>query len=62
MAKIMVVDDEPGMRKSVAIMLRREGYDVTEAGNWEHASICFSDAAVIVCRSRAASTSSFGRE
>ena len=32
MAKIMVVDDEPGMRKSVAIMLRREGYDVTEAG------------------------------
>jgi two-component system, NtrC family, response regulator HydG len=30
MAKIMVVDDEPGMRKSVAIMLRREGYDVTE--------------------------------
>jgi len=31
MAKIMVVDDEPGMRKSVAIMLRREGYDVIYA-------------------------------
>ena len=32
MTRVMVVDDEPGMRKSVAIMLRREGYGVTEAG------------------------------
>jgi two-component system response regulator HydG len=30
-ARLLVVDDEAGMRKSLAIMLRREGYDVTEA-------------------------------
>jgi two-component system response regulator HydG len=29
--KILVADDEPGMRKSLAIMLRREGYAVSEA-------------------------------
>jgi DNA-binding NtrC family response regulator len=28
--RILVVDDEPGMRKSLAIMLRRESYHVTE--------------------------------
>lgn len=31
--KILVVDDEPGMRKSLAIMLRREHYQVTETGS-----------------------------
>ena len=31
--KILVVDDEPGMRKSLAIMLRREQYQVTETGS-----------------------------
>jgi DNA-binding NtrC family response regulator len=30
-AKVLVVDDEAGMRKSLAIMLRRDGYPVTEA-------------------------------
>lgn len=30
MSRILVVDDEAGMRKTLAIMLRREGYDVTE--------------------------------
>ncbi len=32
-ARILVVDDEPGMRKSLAIMLRREGYEVTETAS-----------------------------
>jgi DNA-binding NtrC family response regulator len=31
--KILVVDDEPGMRKSLAMMLRREHYQVTETGS-----------------------------
>ncbi|MGH7339941.1 MAG: response regulator, partial [Candidatus Rokuibacteriota bacterium] len=31
--KILVVDDEPGMRKSLAMMLRREQYHVTETGS-----------------------------
>jgi DNA-binding NtrC family response regulator len=30
-AKVLVVDDEAGMRKSLAIMLRRDGYVVAEA-------------------------------
>lgn len=33
MARILVVDDEPGMRKSLAIMLRRDGYQVTETAS-----------------------------
>ena len=33
MAKILVVDDEPGMRRTVGIMLRRERYQVTEMEN-----------------------------
>ena len=31
--RILVVDDEPGMRKSLAMMLRREGYDVAETAS-----------------------------
>jgi DNA-binding NtrC family response regulator len=31
--KILVVDDEPGMRKSLAIILRREDYRVTESAS-----------------------------
>jgi DNA-binding NtrC family response regulator len=31
--KILVVDDELGVRRSLAIMLRRGGYEVTEAGS-----------------------------
>jgi DNA-binding response OmpR family regulator len=31
--RILVVDDEPGMRKSLAIMLRREDYQVMEASS-----------------------------
>ncbi len=36
-AKILVADDEPGMRKSLAIMLRREGYAVCEAASGKDA-------------------------
>jgi DNA-binding NtrC family response regulator len=31
--KILVVDDEPNGRRSLAILLRRDGYRVTEAGS-----------------------------
>ena len=31
--RILIVDDEPGMRKSLAIMLRRERYQVAETGS-----------------------------
>jgi len=36
--KILVVDDEAGMRKSLAIMLRREGYEVTQAAGGKEAT------------------------
>jgi two-component system, NtrC family, response regulator AtoC len=32
-ARILVVDDEAGMRRSLAIVLRRDGYEVTEASS-----------------------------
>jgi len=35
--KILVTDDEPGMRRSLAMMLRREGYVVVEASGGEEA-------------------------
>ncbi len=35
--KILIADDEPGMRKSLAIMLRREGYAVSEAASGKDA-------------------------
>ncbi len=35
MAKVLVVDDEANLRKVLAAMLRREGYDVTVAENGE---------------------------
>jgi DNA-binding NtrC family response regulator len=35
--RLLVVDDEAGMRKSLAIMLRREGYAVTEAAEGKEA-------------------------
>ncbi|XXF81154.1 sigma-54 dependent transcriptional regulator [Myxococcaceae bacterium GXIMD 01537] len=35
MAKLLVIDDEPNLRKVLAAMLRREGYDVTVAENGE---------------------------
>jgi DNA-binding NtrC family response regulator len=37
MEKILIVDDEPGQRRSLAIALRFEGFDVTEASSGEEA-------------------------
>jgi two-component system, NtrC family, response regulator PilR len=37
MAKILVVDDDQGMRELLEIMLTREGYEVSTAGNAEKA-------------------------
>lgn len=37
MAKILIVDDEPGQRRSLAIALKFEGFDVTEACSSEEA-------------------------
>jgi len=33
MARVLVTDDELGMRRSLAMMLRREGYQVAEASS-----------------------------
>lgn len=41
MAKILVLDDDQGMREFMEIMLTKEGYDVTCAGKPEKAiSLC----------------------
>jgi len=39
MPRILVVDDEPGMRRSLAISLKREGYDVEEASGGTEALV-----------------------
>lgn len=31
--KIMVVDDDPGMRLTLRVIIEEEGYDVVEAAN-----------------------------
>jgi DNA-binding NtrC family response regulator len=41
--RILVVDDEAGMRRSLAIMLRREGYEVAEASGGKEALDQFGD-------------------
>ena len=42
-AKILVVDDDPSMRRSLAILLRREGYEVGEASGGKEALEQFGD-------------------
>lgn len=37
MEKILIVDDEPGQRRSLAIALKFEGFQVTEVGSSEEA-------------------------
>jgi two-component system response regulator AtoC len=37
MAKILVIDDQAGMRRSLAILLKKEGFDVVEAENGKRA-------------------------
>jgi len=39
MPRILVVDDEPGMRRSLAISLKREGYEVEEAAGGTEALV-----------------------
>jgi DNA-binding response OmpR family regulator len=41
--KILVVDDEPGMRKSLAMILRREQYQVTESASVAEAVGCLKE-------------------
>lgn len=43
MAKILVIDDQAGMRRSLAILLKKEGYDVVEAENGNGAITFLSD-------------------
>ncbi len=43
MAKILVIDDQAGMRRSLAILLKKEGYDVVEAENGNHAIISLNN-------------------
>lgn len=50
--KILVVDDEMKMRKLVGDFLKRNGYDVVEAGDGEAALDCFykdKNIALIIC-------------
>lgn len=41
-AKILVVDDQSGMRRSLAILLKKEDFHVEEAGDGEQAVACLS--------------------
>ncbi|MDA8079815.1 MAG: sigma-54 dependent transcriptional regulator [Nitrospiraceae bacterium] len=43
MSSILIVDDEEGMRKSLAILFRKEGYQVYQAGSGEDAVSLLSD-------------------
>lgn len=42
MSDILVVDDHAGMRKSLAILIKKEGYDVDEAESGEYAIECLN--------------------
>ena len=33
--RIMVVDDDPGMRMTLAVIIEEEGYDVVEASDYQ---------------------------
>jgi DNA-binding response OmpR family regulator len=37
---ILIIDDEPNLRRSLALILQREGYSVTTAGNAQEAYQC----------------------
>ena len=37
---ILIIDDEPNLRRSLALILQREGYTVTTAGNAQEANKC----------------------
>jgi two-component system response regulator PilR (NtrC family) len=42
-ARILVVDDEPSMREFLEIFFRREGFDVTTAGDVDGALLCLEN-------------------
>jgi len=43
MEKILVLEDEPPLRKSIGDALRAEGYEVTETGDGDHAVELLND-------------------
>ncbi len=43
MKRILVVDDDPGMREMVKLLLNDEGYHVFEAANGKHAMECLKN-------------------
>jgi DNA-binding NtrC family response regulator len=45
MARILIVDDEKSIRRTLAEFLRAEDYEVAEAENAEAAQRCLSEAA-----------------
>jgi DNA-binding response OmpR family regulator len=40
-ARVLMVEDDPGIRTALRLALEEEGYDVTEAGSAEEASVAF---------------------
>jgi DNA-binding NtrC family response regulator len=46
MERILVVDDEPGIRKALSLLLKKEGYDIITAGNGVDALNIFNNTPV----------------
>jgi len=46
MERILIVDDEPGIRKALSLLLKKEGYDIVTAGNGIDAMSIFNNTSV----------------